>query len=46
MVQRELIDNNKIKYYKGYIYLNKYTGKHPEVLKDYPLRNIEDIRKL
>lgn len=42
----ELIENKKIKYYGGYFYLQKYDGPHPEILKEHPWRNINDIRNL
>jgi hypothetical protein len=42
----ELVENKMYKYLDGYFYLKQYNGAHPEILRNHPWRNIEDIRKL
>lgn len=40
----ELVDNNKVNYYKGSICIKKYNGPHPEILKNHPWRQVDDLR--
>ncbi len=42
----KLEENRIYPYFTWDFQLKRYTGPHPEILKDHPWRNIEDLRKI
>ena len=40
----QLINGKRYNYYRGHFVLERYEGRHPEILDDHPWRNVEDVR--